>query len=173
MGIVKTEIGRLPVNRGDYAAGTAYYKFNLVQYLGSTYESLTDNNTTAPAVQQEDGTIRTNANWKVFADASAAVQFDTQLQTVRADVRGLTDSLADASGFREMPHLAGQPWILFGHGAPAKANVPDNWIQFDFVTEQGYDWDGLPSALGQQYIDIDASVNGHYIAVPEKKNLRN
>lgn len=42
-------IGRVPVPRGEYQAGSTYYKYNLVQYDGSTYMSLTDGNTTAPA----------------------------------------------------------------------------------------------------------------------------
>lgn len=58
--------------------------------------------------------------------------------------------------------------ILFGHGAPAKGVVPDNWIQFDPVSGQGYDWNGTPSVLGQQYLDVDVSAGGFYIAARDK-----
>lgn len=164
MAITKTEIGRLPVSRGEYSPGTVYYKHNLVQYLGSTYESLIDNNNTAPAAQSPDGVIKTNENWRPWADASSAVQFDSQLQSVSADVKGLIDNMSDGVGFRSLPLLMGQPMLLFGHGAPAKGKVPDNWRQFDSLSGQGYDWTGTPSALGQQYIDVDVSSGGLYIA---------
>lgn len=64
-------IGRVPVPRGEYQAGSTYYKYNLVQYDGSTYMSLTDGNTAAPATVGEDGRTTVGENWQVWSDASA------------------------------------------------------------------------------------------------------
>ena len=77
---------------------------------------------------------------------------------------GLFPTWGGAEDMRELPAIAGQPLILFGHGAPAKDVVPDNWRQFDPATGKGYEWNGTPSALGQQYLDVDASPGGLYIA---------
>lgn len=60
--------------------------------------------------------------------------------------------------------LCGQPPILFGHGAPAAANVPVNWRQYDIENDTGYNWNGLPSAIGQRYLNVDAATGGLYIA---------
>ncbi len=86
------------------------------------------------------------------------------LMSLRNDVDGLISDLGGAEDMRELPAIAGQPLILFGHGAPAKDVVPDNWRQFDPATGKGYEWNGTPSALGQQYLDVDASPGGLYIA---------
>lgn len=67
---------------------------------------------------------------------------------------------------KELPLLCGQPSILFGKGTPQESVVPVNWKQYDWVTDTGYDWNGQPSALGQQYINISATTGGRYIAVP-------
>jgi len=65
----------------------------------------------------------------------------------------------------ELPTLCGQPMILFGKGTPQEAVVPDNWKQYDPVTGEGYQWNGSPSALGQVYINTEATGNGRYTAV--------
>ena len=49
-----------------------------------------------------------------------------------------------------LPLLCGQPMKLYAAGAPAESNVPTNWIQ---LADGGYNWTGLPSAIGQEYID--------------------
>ena len=58
--------------------------------------------------------------------------------------------------------LCGQPMKLFGAGTPQEAVVPDNWIQ---LADGGYDWNGVPSAIGQEYINTAVASGGHYIAV--------
>lgn len=65
-----------------------------------------------------------------------------------------------------LPLLCGQPPILYGAGTPQKAIVPINWKQYDAETGEGYNWNGDPSAIGQQYINTNASSGGRYIAVP-------
>lgn len=58
--------------------------------------------------------------------------------------------------------LCGQPMKLFGAGTPQESVVPDNWIQ---LADGGYDWNGAPSAIGQEYINTAVASGGHYIAV--------
>lgn len=58
--------------------------------------------------------------------------------------------------------LCGQPMKLFGAGTPQEAIVPDNWHQ---LADGGYDWNGIPSAIGQEYINTAVTSGGHYIAV--------
>lgn len=58
--------------------------------------------------------------------------------------------------------LCGQPMKLFGAGTPQESVVPDNWIQ---LADGGYDWNGTPSAIGQEYINTAVASGGHYIAV--------
>lgn len=68
--------------------------------------------------------------------------------------------------------FCGQPPILYGKGTPQEAIVPDNWEQLHFeedengeIVERGYNWNGQPSALGQQYINTTVTSGGKYIAV--------
>lgn len=74
-------------------------------------------------------------------------------------------SLGETPDFSSLPLLCGQPMILFAEGTPQVSVVPKNWKQYDPATGEGYDWNGLPSAIGQQYINLSASTNGRYIAV--------
>lgn len=67
--------------------------------------------------------------------------------------------------YTSLPLMCGQPMILFGKGTPQQSVVPWNWKQYDPATGEGYDWNGLPSAIGQQYINESATSNGRYIAV--------
>ena len=72
---------------------------------------------------------------------------------------------AESNDFDTLPLLCGQPMILFGKGTPYRNIVPDNWRQYDIETGEGYNWNGLPSALGQQYINTSVTSGGRYIAV--------
>jgi len=94
-----------------------------------------------------------------MADAEAAIEGNSgRLDTVEAVAAGE----ASSADFYEMPKLMGQPMKLFSNGAPSAAVVPDNWIQF---LDGGYDWNGTPSALGQELIDYSVASGGHYTAV--------
>jgi hypothetical protein len=73
----------------------------------------------------------------------------------------VTDPATDAD-FYELPKLMGQPMKLFGNGTPQASVVPDNWIQ---LADGGFDWNGVPSAIGQEYINTAVETGGHYIAV--------
>lgn len=73
-------------------------------------------------------------------------------------------AIVDGNDHNSLELLCGQPPILFGAGTPQEAIVPDNWNQFDPETGEGYNWNGLPSAIGQQYINTSVSTGGRYIA---------
>lgn len=88
---------------------------------------------------------------------------ETQVKSLDSAVTNIVHTAVDDSA---LPTLCGQPPILFGAGTPQEAIVPDNWKQFDPETGDGYNWNGEPSAAGQQYINTSASTGGRYIAVP-------
>ena len=88
---------------------------------------------------------------------------ETQAKSLDSAVTNIVHTPVDDSA---LPTLCGQPPILFGAGTPQEAIVPDNWKQFDPETGEGYNWNGEPSAAGQQYINTSASTGGRYISVP-------
>ena len=88
---------------------------------------------------------------------------ETQAKSLDSAVTNIVHTPVDDSA---LPTLCGQPPILFGAGTPQEAIVPVNWKQFDPETGEGYNWNGEPSAAGQQYINTSASTGGRYIAVP-------
>ena len=88
-----------------------------------------------------------------FPDAVAGIVLsrmgdaeDELMMLAKAYERQLPDD-GDTEG---LPMLCGQPYKLYGDGSPAEATVPSNWKQ---LAEGGYNWNGLPSAIGQEYID--------------------
>ena len=75
MATQKKVLGKLPVPRGEYVAGTGYGKYNLVTLYGSTYMSKEDSNNTPPATLSDNGKVVVNTEkWKVFADASLSYE---------------------------------------------------------------------------------------------------
>lgn len=99
-----------------------------------------------------------------LADLQAAInEVNSTSVTNRADLDRTMSQVASPDD-RALPLLCGQPPILFGAGTPKEAIVPDNWNQYDPATGEGYNWNGTPSAIGQQYIDTTAASGGRYIA---------
>ena len=90
---------------------------------------------------------------------------DAQISQSRADISRLQSQQPAEDDGSALPLLCGQPPILFGAGTPKESVVPTNWRQFDPETGEGYNWTGLPSAIGQQYINTEASSLGRYIGV--------
>lgn len=88
---------------------------------------------------------------------------ETAAVTNRADLDRTMSRVASPDD-RALPLLCGQPPILFGAGTPKETVVPENWNQYDPATGEGYNWNGKPSAIGQQYVDTTAASGGHYIA---------
>ena len=103
-------------------------------------------------------------NFQMISETNKALSLlETQAKSLDSAVTNIVHTTVDDSA---LPTLCGQPPILFGAGTPQEAIVPDNWKQFDPETGEGYNWNGEPSAAGQQYINTSASTGGRYIAVP-------
>ena len=85
-------------------------------------------------------------------------QIDVELDSIQEEIVDIAKPVT----FSSIPMLCGQPMILFGNGTPQESIVPINWIQF---LDGGYNWTGLPSALGQVYINTAVNSGGHYTAV--------
>ena len=64
--------------------------------------------------------------------------------------------MQETMDFRRMPMLYGQPAILFSNGAPTAQNKPTNWLDF---MDGGYEWTGLPNAVGQHILDYTNHIN--------------
>lgn len=159
----KEDIGRIPEARGEHVEGQKYYQDNIVTRYGSAFQCVVGSTTTPPATLDESGNeLVLGEGWIYFADTSIARSVAHSADKTSAEVSALLDGLDDDQDFSELPLLCGQPIKLFGHGAPSASSAPDNWRQ---LADGGYDWNGIPSALGQEYIDVDSSTGGHYIAV--------
>ena len=139
----------------------------LVPYV-ATYPSTTDGKTVV-VYANVDGTKQS----EVIATAQLT-DLITAIQSSMNEVIAEKDSLIydmeqevmiERKGYNSVPLLCGQPMILFGAGTPQESIVPSNWKQFDPITGEGYNWNGIPSAEGQQYINTSVDTNGRYIAV--------
>lgn len=93
---------------------------------------------------------------------SSLEQLDAQIEAEQGSIKEEIVDIAKPVTFSSIPMLCGQPMILFGNGTPQESIVPINWIQF---LDGGYNWTGLPSALGQVYINTAVNSGGRYTAV--------
>lgn len=93
---------------------------------------------------------------------SSLQQLNAQIEAEQDSIQEEIVDIAKPATFSSIPMLCGQPMILFGNGTPQESIVPINWIQF---LDGGYNWTGLPSALGQTYINTAVNSGGHYTAV--------
>lgn len=153
-----------------YSSEAAYLaaKDSLIPPYVATYPSSTAGKTVV-VYGNVDGTNQS----EVIATAQLT-DIITAIQSSMNEVIAEKDSLIydmeqeviiERKGFNSVPLLCGQPMILFGAGTPQESIVPSNWKQFDPITGEGYNWNGIPSAEGQQYINTSVDTNGRYIAV--------
>ena len=91
MANVRKIIGRVPVPRGDWKEGTKYYVYNLVQLLGSTFMSLTDDNTSRPATLDGEGNLVVDGSWTLCADGSGVTEVKESTQQLLRDL-GIYDT---------------------------------------------------------------------------------
>jgi len=100
-----------------------------------------------------DATEEDYVDTETSADPQTAkadkADFDNLVNEV-ADIEENPSDFARVADFESMPKLAGQPMLLFCNGTPSSSNKPTNWIDF---MQGGYEWTGLPSAIGQQLLD--------------------
>ena len=103
--------------------------------------------------------------------SSALSAVEMTAESNEATVGGINEFYG-SDDFREVVKLGGQPMKIYGKGTPQLSVVPDNWRQYDPLTDKGYDWTGRPSMLGQTYIDTTATSGGKvtYEAVYEDES---
>lgn len=141
MATVKKTIGRLPVYKGDWVAGT-YSMLNQVAYLGSTFQSKIDNNTSQPATVVNNA-LQVNANWSVVSNGTAAYLADARLTAVEGEADKLDAKIA------------------------TKANQSD-LVQLE--QELNYDIVGAESYTDNKLFNYIAIKNGHYVMSDGKLN---
>lgn len=84
----KLNIGRIPIMKGEFVVGKTYNRLWQVTYLGSTYQSKIDNNTSSPAEEVNGVIVHKNADkWLCIADATKAVN----------SAKGLSDEISRAT----------------------------------------------------------------------------
>lgn len=72
MTVTKKLIGRLPILLGEYDSTKTYSKRQRVTMYGSEFESIVDNNTTAPATLNNGTLVINTDNWRVVSNGSEA-----------------------------------------------------------------------------------------------------
>lgn len=111
---------------------------------------------------------------EVQAALTAAQNALTEAQTAGRKVADLSedidedrrqsDTLGDASAhsmdFHSPITICSEPLFLYGDGAPSANTIPANWDE-----EKMGRWVGMPSFIGQMYINTSASSNVLWIAV--------
>ena len=157
-------------SQSDYEAAKGSLSIPYV----ATYPSSTDGKTVV---------VYANADETNTSEVIATAQLTNLIAAVQADMEDVIaakdaliqdmeqEVLLEQKGYNSIPLLCGQPMILFGEGTPREEEVPSNWKQFDTITGEGYNWNGIPSAEGQTYINTAADTNGHYTAVKSGYNL--
>lgn len=105
-----------------------------------------------------------NLSGNISSTQSALDSNDHQTAENEADIEGILATYGNNDS-RDIRLLCGQPEVLYGEGTPQEGVVPTNWKQFDPETGEGYNWTGLPSALGQMYVNTTATSNPAYISV--------
>ena len=145
----------------------------LIPYV-AIYPSQTDGKTVV---------VYANADGTNTSEVIATAQLTNLINAISADLEDVIAEkdaliqdmeqavLLERKEYKSIPLLCGQPMILFGEGTPREEEVPSNWKQFDPITGEGYNWNGIPSAEGQQYINTSVGTNGRYIAVKSGYNL--
>ena len=120
MANVTKTIGRLPVPRGDWKQNTGYYLYNLVQHLGSTFMSLSDDNATEPAALDDEGNLIVGESWQLWADGSGVTEVKESVARLVPGFMGKEESGDDESfsnGLLEYPHYT-RPEVLEGREVP-------------------------------------------------------
>ena len=72
MTVTKKLIGRLPILLGEYDSTKVYSKKQRVTLYGSEFESIIDNNTTAPATLNNGNLIINTDSWRIVSNGTEA-----------------------------------------------------------------------------------------------------
>lgn len=105
-----------------------------------------------------------NLSQNISSTQSALDSNDHQTAENEADIEGILATYG-GNDSRDIRLLCGQSEIIYGAGTPQESIVPSKWKQFNVESGEGYNWTGLPSALGQIYINTTATSSPAYISV--------
>ena len=146
---------------------SGYVTIQILNAALANYTTTADLNTLLAAKQDKltfdnvptDGSSNPVKSGGVY---SSLQQLNAQIEAEQDSIQEEIVDIAKPVSFSSIPMLCGQPMMLFGNGTPQESIVPINWIQF---LDGGYNWTGLPSALGQVYINTAVNSGGRYTAV--------
>lgn len=93
--------------------------------------------------------------------AEAIVSLAARLDALEGSRGLLGDATAGTLDVKELTKCR-YPAVMRGHGVPAEANVPVN-------LPDGLPWDGVPTFVGQLYVNLDAASGGLYYAAGNEK----
>lgn len=92
-------------------------------------------------------------------EETLGAQLDAAVERIIEALDNFGDVKCESISSKDIPMVCGKPMILYGHGVPSASTVPANWDK-DTMGE----WTGVPTFIGQHYINVDASSAGEYYA---------
>ena len=124
MAEITKELGRIPVSRGEYQEGTIYYKENIVQYRGSSYQVISESSIHDVSPIDENNTL--NPGWKLFAGPTNIAQA-VSYKTLNGYYSNVQEALnTTAHNFNNIHKSIGTP-VLNLLDAP---NMITNWMTY-------------------------------------------
>lgn len=128
----KLNIGKIPVSKGEYQEGTAYQRLNQVTMLGSTFQSLIDDNVGYPPAEvRDDGKVYAinTDKWIIVANALDAYNAGKRIDDLaeKTEIRDEEGTVVDTP-FR---YIQSEEFIFAKVDAEGK-------LLF------GFQWDGTP-----------------------------
>lgn len=128
----KLNIGKIPVSKGEYQKGTAYQRLNQVTMLGSTFQSLINDNVGYPPAEvRDDGKVYAinTDKWIIVANALAAYNAGKRID----DLAENTEIKDEEGTVVETPfrYIQNEEFIF------AKVDAEDKLLF-------GIEWDGTP-----------------------------
>ena len=132
MGITKLNIGKIPISKGEYQEGTAYQRLNQVTMLGSTFQSLINDNVGYPPAEvRDDGKVYAinTDKWIIVANALDAYNAGKRIDDLaeKTEIRDEEGTVVDTP-FR---YIQSEEFIFAKVDAEGK-------LLF------GIEWDGTP-----------------------------
>lgn len=118
---------------------------------------MSDTSSNAP----QNKTVKSYVDIRNLTAAEAIVSLAARLDALEGSRGLLGDATAGTLDVRELTRCR-YPAVMRGHGVPAEANVPVN-------LPDGLPWDGVPTFVGQLYINLDAASGGLYYAAGNEK----
>ena len=132
MATTKLNIGKIPISKGEYQEGTTYQRLNQVTMLGSTFQSIADDNVGYPPAEvRDDGKVYAinTDKWIIVANALDAYNAGKRIDDLaeKTEIRDEEGTVVDTP-FR---YIQSEEFIFAKVDAEGK-------LLF------GIEWDGTP-----------------------------